>query len=67
MAQTRRPAPARDAPAPASAGGAALQHMAGFSAQQITGVSISHSGRVFVDLPRRTVDVPVAVGDVRTA
>ncbi len=65
LAQAGRPAPAKDAPAPNYSRGAVLQQIGDFRDQQITGVSVSRSGRVFVNLPRWTVDVPVSVGEVK--
>ena len=65
LAQTTRPAPAKDALAPDYDRGAVLQPVGEFPAQQITGVSVSHGGRVFVNLPRWTVDVPVSVGELK--
>ena len=65
IAQNSRPAPAKDTPAVDYARGATLQQVASFSDQQITGVSVSHAGRVFVNLPRWTVDVPISVGEVQ--
>ena len=63
--QAGRSAPAKDAPAPNYSRGAVLQPVGEFPTQQITGVSVSHSGRVFVNLPRWTVDVPISVGEVK--
>ncbi len=65
LAQPAHPAPAKDSPAPDYSRGATLEQLAAFPAQQITGVSVSHAGRVFVNLPRWTVDVPVSVGEVK--
>ncbi len=64
-AQTSRPAPAKDSPAPEHGRSATLQQVGDFHAQQITGVSVSHDGRVFVNLPRWTLDVPVSVGELK--
>ena len=63
--QTEGPAPAKDAPAPNYSRGAALRPVGEFPTQQITGVSVSRGGRVFVNLPRWTVDVPISVGEVK--
>ena len=52
------------APAAAQPAGS-LTEVATFPTQQITGVSVSRAGRVFVNLPRWTVDVPVSVGEVK--
>ncbi len=41
---------------------ATLQRVAHFPDQQITGVAVATDGRVFVNLPRWTVDVPISVG-----
>lgn len=41
-----------------------LQLIADFPDQQITGLAVSREGRIFVNLPRWTVDVPVSVGEV---
>ena len=42
-----------------------LTEVASFPTQQVTGVSVSRTGRMFVNLPRWTVDVPVSVGEVK--
>jgi sugar lactone lactonase YvrE len=47
----------RDTPAPAR-----LQRVAHCPDQQITGLAIGTDGRIFVNLPRWTVDVPISVG-----
>lgn len=49
----------------AKAGAATLTQMAAFADQQITGISVAKDGRIFVNLPRWTVDVPVSVGEVK--
>ncbi|WP_313549818.1 L-dopachrome tautomerase-related protein [Pseudomonas sp.] len=41
-----------------------IEELAYFPDQQITGVAVSRSGRIFVSLPRLTVDVPVTLGEV---
>ena len=41
------------------------QLVARFPTQQITGVAATADGRLFVNLPRWTVDVPVSVGEVK--
>jgi len=41
-----------------------IERIAYFENQQITGVAVSHGGRIFVSLPRLTVDVPVTMGEV---
>jgi sugar lactone lactonase YvrE len=48
----------------APAGKVTIERIAYFPDQQTTGVAVSKTGRVFVSLPRLTVDVPVSVGDV---
>ena len=53
------------APAAAQPAAGGLQEVASFPTQQITGVSVSRTGRIFVNLPRWTVDVPVSVGEVK--
>jgi sugar lactone lactonase YvrE len=45
--------------------GAKLQLFADFPDQQVTGVAVSEDDRVFVNLPRWSVDVPVSVGEVK--
>jgi sugar lactone lactonase YvrE len=42
-----------------------LQLVADFPDRQITGVAVSEDDRVFVNLPRWSVDVPVSVGEVK--
>ena len=59
-----RSAQAKDAPA-ASRAAAGLSQVAAFADQQITGIAVSRSGRIFVNLPRWTLDVPVSVGEVK--
>lgn len=49
----------------AKAGAANLTQVAAFADQQITGISVAQNGRIFVNLPRWTVDVPVSVGEVK--
>ena len=44
---------------------ATLTQVAAFPDQQITGISVAKDGRIFVNLPRWTVDVPVSVGEVK--
>ena len=63
-ASAQRAAPAKDAPALAP-GAVTLTQVASFPDQQITGLAVSKSGRIFVNLPRWTVDVPVSVGEVK--
>jgi sugar lactone lactonase YvrE len=41
-----------------------LTRIAYFPDQEATGVAVSKTGRVFVSLPRLTVDVPISVGEV---
>ncbi len=55
---------AKTSPSPDYSRGAVLQQVGNFPTQQITGVSVARSGRVFVNLPRWTVDVPISVGEV---
>lgn len=50
-------------PAPTSATGARLQTVARFD-HQVTGVTVSRDGRVFVNFPRWTEDSPVSVAEV---
>ena len=45
--------------------GAKLQLVTDFPDQQITGVAVSEDDRIFVNLPRWNVDVPVSVGEVK--
>ena len=42
-----------------------LTEVASFPVQQITGIAVAPSGRIFVNLPRWTVDTPVSVGEVK--
>jgi sugar lactone lactonase YvrE len=44
---------------------AKLQIVADFPDQQITGIAVSETGRMFVNLPRWSVDVPISVGEVK--
>ena len=55
----------RPAADPGSHGAATLTQVAAFPNQQITGISVAKSGRIFVNLPRWTVDVPISVGEVK--
>jgi sugar lactone lactonase YvrE len=57
-----RDTPAPSPPAPNLTPPAKLQLVAHFPDQQITGVAVADDGRVFVNLPRWTVDVPISVG-----
>ncbi|WP_338759400.1 L-dopachrome tautomerase-related protein [Massilia sp. METH4] len=41
-----------------------IEQLAYFPEQQITGIAVSRSGRVFVTAPRLSVEVPVSVGEV---
>ncbi len=59
QAQGSKPRPAGPATAPRVA------QVASFPDQQITGVAVTRRGRIFVNLPRWTVDVPVSVGEVK--
>lgn len=52
-------------PAPDYSRGATLERVAAFPDQQITGLAVAADGRMFVNLPRWTVDVPISVGEVR--
>ena len=63
-AASARPAPAKEAPA-GRAGAATLTEVARFPAQQITGLAVAKDGRMFVNLPRWTVDTPISVGEVK--
>jgi sugar lactone lactonase YvrE len=45
--------------------GARLELVADFPNQQVTGVAISEDERIFVNLPRWSVDVTVSVGELR--
>ena len=54
------------APRPhAAEGPVTLTQVAAFPDQQITGISVAKDGRIFVNLPRWTVDVPISVGEVK--
>lgn len=44
--------------------GARLQLVAAFPDRQITGIAVAPDGRIFVNLPRWTVDVPISVAQV---
>ena len=41
-----------------------MQLVARFPTQQITGLAVARNGRIFVNLPRWTVDVPISLGEV---
>ena len=63
-----RPVPAQTQPAPATQSdhrraGAVLQEAARFE-HQVTGVTVSERGRIFVNFPRWTEDSPVSVAEV---
>lgn len=45
--------------------GAKLVLVADFPDQQVTGVAVSESNRIFVNLPRWSSDVPISVGEVK--
>jgi sugar lactone lactonase YvrE len=64
MSQVRQ-TPTPTPPAPTVKAPAKLQLVARFADQQITGVAIGEDGRIFVNLPRWTVDVPVSVGTLK--
>ncbi|WP_165699540.1 SMP-30/gluconolactonase/LRE family protein [Chimaeribacter californicus] len=49
---------------PLPTGPVKLERIAYFPEQQITGVAVTHSGRIFVSLPRLSQDVPVTLGEV---
>ena len=51
--------------APDFARGARLEQVAAFPDRQITGVTVTRENRVFVCMPRWTVDVPVSVAELR--
>lgn len=55
--------PGKNAPA-FPTGPVKAERIAYFPDQQITGVAVSHSGRMFVSVPRLSVDVPVTLGEV---
>ncbi|WP_458097340.1 SMP-30/gluconolactonase/LRE family protein [Roseomonas sp. WA12] len=64
-AQSRMPAPSSLKPPSADfSRGAELELVAAFPDRQITGVAVSRTGRVFVNLPRWTQDVPVSVAEL---
>lgn len=44
--------------------GGRLELVANFPEQQVTGVAVAPDGRIFVNLPRWTVDVPISVAQV---
>jgi sugar lactone lactonase YvrE len=50
-------------PGPSKAAGARLEEVASFP-HQVTGVTVSETGRIFVNFPRWSEDVPVSVGEV---
>lgn len=56
---------AQVAATPDFARGARLEQVAAFPDRQVTGITVSRSGRIFVCLPRWTVDVPVSVAELR--
>lgn len=56
---------ATPAAAPDLSRGARLEQVATFPDRQVTGITVSRTGRVFVCLPRWTVDVPVSVAELR--
>ncbi len=58
-----RIAAAKDQRAPKTE--ATLKEIVAFPEQQITGIAVSKDGRIFVNLPRWTLDVPVSVGEVK--
>ena len=58
-AQPAKPRPAGPVGAPRVA------QIARFPDQQVTGIAVTKRGRIFVNLPRWTVDVPVSVGEVK--
>ena len=57
-------ASAKSFPAPDYTHGARLTLLARFPDSQITGVAVSKEGRMFVNLPRWTRDVPISVAEV---
>lgn len=59
MTQTAKPLPA-----PNYSRGAELELVSRFEDQQVTGLAVGRDGRLFVCMPRWTVDVPVSVGEV---
>jgi len=61
QAQVQTAAPT--GPAAATPGAAALEQVAQFD-QQVTGVAVSKTGRVFVNFPRWEQDVPLSVAEV---
>jgi sugar lactone lactonase YvrE len=50
--------------APDFSRGAVLERVAGWADKQVTGVTATPDGRIFVNLPRWTVDVPISVAEV---
>jgi sugar lactone lactonase YvrE len=60
-----RDTPAPSPPPPGLAAPATLQLVARFPDRQITGIAVSENGRIFVNLPRWTQDVPVSVGELK--
>jgi len=63
LAQGTTPAGGR--PAADFARGGRLEQIASFPDRQITGITVTRGNRVFVCLPRWTVDVPVSVAELR--
>ncbi len=51
------------APNPSAKEGVRLQQVAAFE-HQVTGVTVSRDGRIFVNFPRWTEDAPVSVAEV---
>ena len=60
-----REAPTPSPPPPGLTAPTRLQLVASFPDRQITGVAVSQDGRIFVNLPRWTQDVPVSVGELK--
>jgi sugar lactone lactonase YvrE len=55
---------AQQSAGPSQEGAAQLQQVASFE-HQVTGVTVSKDGRIFVNFPRWTEDAPVSVAEVR--
>ena len=64
VAQSRAASAGFKPPAADFSRGAELELVAAFPDRQITGVAVSRTGRIFVNLPRWTQDVPVSVAEL---
>jgi sugar lactone lactonase YvrE len=60
-----RDTPTPSPPPPGLTPPAKLQLVAGFADRQITGLAVTEDGRIFVNLPRWSQDVPVSVGELK--